>query len=61
MEFELRKKALASIESNVTEVQVVIIVLTRELAFKVCEFPVSSLVFFLTSYFPNFSNFRFHF
>ncbi|EJW79258.1 hypothetical protein WUBG_09833 [Wuchereria bancrofti] len=37
MEFELRKKALASIESNVTEVQVVIIVLTRELAFKVAQ------------------------
>nr|CRZ22108.1 Bm8152 [Brugia malayi] len=37
MEFELRKKALACIESNVTEVQVVIIVLTRELAFKVAH------------------------
>lgn len=42
MEIELRRQALACTEKDVSEVQVVIIVLTRELAFKVCmNFPLS--------------------
>lgn len=35
MEIELRRQALGCIEQNLQEIQVVIIVLTRELTFKV--------------------------
>ncbi|EFO17213.1 hypothetical protein LOAG_11289 [Loa loa] len=37
MEIELRRQALACVEKNITEVQVVIVVLTRELAFKIAR------------------------
>ncbi|CAG9530448.1 unnamed protein product [Cercopithifilaria johnstoni] len=37
MEVELRRLALTCIEKNITEIQVVVIVLTRELAFKVAR------------------------